>query len=447
MKGMARFFLYVLTGLLLAVPAWAQTNRPNLVVILADDLGWGDVGFNGRTEWATPNLDKLAQSGTTFKRWYTSAVVCAPSRAALMTGRYTIHCGVSGNGGDVPASETTLAEALRPLGYRTALFGKWHGGKPRDGGKDSLHPFEQGFDEFVGFRNAKHAWEHFPKELWFGRELKPVPTNTYTATFFTDHAVDFVAKHTNDPFFLYLAFTEPHLHVEAPAEDVRRYEGKFPEEDPAQPHRARYAAMISRMDAEVGRFLAKLDELNLSSNTLVVFSSDHGATFEVGNKGAAAFHDSNRPFRGQKRTLWEGGVRVPGIARWPGHIPAGSISTNVTVMMDVLPTLLAAAGTKPEAAWQVDGVNQLPVWTGQAQPAARTVFWEWRTEGNYQLAAMQDDWKLVITGQNQPELFNVVADPAERRNRAAEKPALAKHLEKDLKAWLATEAETAKKDQ
>jgi len=451
------------TGLVASVFTTASAaaegeKRPNVLLILADDLGWGDVGFNGRTEWATPNLDRLASRGTTFKRFYTAAVVCAPSRAALMTGKYTIHNGVSRNNDDLPASEVTLAEAFKGQGYATALFGKWHHGQPRDGRKTYVHPMDQGFDEFFGFTDAKHAWEKYPETLWHGRELKPV--SGYSDDMFTDHAIDFLkrrkrtpkeganqaetpAAKATAPFFLYVPYINTHFNIEAPAEEVARHKGKFPEVDPERPIRATYAAMVTQLDKNIGRLLTALEELGLADDTLVVFASDHGATFESGNLGTSDFHDSNRPFRGQKRTLWEGGIRVPGIACWPGHVPAGIVSHEVVHMTDLLPTLLAAAGAQPEAAWQVDGLDLWPRWSGkanaQASPVDRTLFWEWRVEGSHQVAAMRGDLKLVITSSGRPELFNVVTDPAERRNAIAEHPELARRLQNELKAWLMTE--------
>jgi arylsulfatase A len=443
MLRMGACFFSCWAALLAADATAAEPPRPpNLVIILADDLGWGDVGFNGRKEWRTPHLDRLAEQGTNFRRWYTAAVVCAPSRAALMTGKYGIHNGVVANNDDLPADQITLAQALKRHGYATALFGKWHHGRPRPGQKDYLHPLDLGFDEFFGFTDARHAWEHFPKELWFGREKKPF--QGYDGAAFTDHGIEFIKQNKERPFFLYLAHTEPHLLIEAPEEDVAEFRGKFQEKDPKEPFNARYAAMISRLDKEGGRFLRALDEQGLAENTLVVFSSDHGATFEEGNKGTAAFHDSNRPFRGQKRTLWEGGIRVPAIVRWPGKVPAGKVSNDVVHMTDVFPTLLAAAGQQPNAAWKVDGRNLLPVWTGKEKAAERTLFWEWRTEGYNQLAAMRGDMKLVITGNTKAELFNVENDPAERRSLHAEYPELYRQLQQDLKAWLATETAAAK---
>jgi arylsulfatase A-like enzyme len=420
----------------------AAERRPNLIFLFADDLGWGDVGFNGRTEWRTPNLDRLAARGTVFQRWYTAAPLCAPSRAALMTGKYTLHNGVTANNDELPANAVTLAQALKAHGYATALFGKWHHGKPRPDMKDYLNPLDRGFDEFMGFTDAVHAWEQYPKELWFGREKKPV--QGYANTLFTDRALDFLRRNKDRPFFLYLPYIATHFHIQAHAEDVAEHLGKFKERDPKDPANATYAAMVTRLDKEIGRVLEAVSGLGLSSDTLIVFSSDHGATFEKGNKGASAYHDSNRPFRGQKRTLWEGGIRVPGVVSWPGRVPAGEVSSSIVHMTDVFPTFLAAVGAEPDAAWKVDGCNLLSVWQGKAKAPERTLFWEWRTEGSRQLAAMRGDLKLVLTGGNAPEMFDVVNDPAERRSIIAQRPELAKQLRKELDTWLATETEDAK---
>jgi arylsulfatase A-like enzyme len=426
-----------LISLICAGTLFAAERPPNIVLIVADDLGWGDVGFNGRTEWNTPNLDRLASQGMLFRRWYVGAVVCAPSRACFLTGKYGIHNGVTTNSQDLPAEEITIAEALKPAGYSTALFGKWHHGQPRRKGGSYVHPMDQGFDEFFGFTDAREAWQHFPKQLWYGREQKQ--SSGYVDRLFADAAIEFIRRRRETPFFLYLPFTTPHLLIEAPPEDVAEHRGKFPERDPNKPLNATYAAMVTRQDKEIGRVLAALDERKLAEQTLVVFFSDHGATFEAGNQGTSAALDSNRPFRGQKRTLWEGGVRVPGVVRWPGKIAAGTVSNDPTHSIDLLPTLLAAADRSPEAAWKVDGTNLLPVWLGKSRAPERTLCWEWRSEGYYQLAAMRGDWKLVVTGANPPELFNVDTDPAERRSRAAEQPDLVSRLKREVGDWLATE--------
>ena len=433
--------LSLLALILSSVFAWTEATSakpPNVVLILADDLGWGDVGFNGRKDWTTPNLDRLAASGTTFTRWYTAAVVCAPSRAALMTGKYSIHDGVSRNNEDLPASETTIAEALKAKGYSTALFGKWHHGVPRPPLKTYVHPMDQGFDEFFGFTDAVHAWEQFPEELWDGRVMKPV--SGYANDMFTEKAINYLGRKKDTPFFLYVPYIATHFHIQAPEDEIALHRGKFAEVDPSKPLNATYAAMVTRLDRNVGRILEALNRLGLADDTIVIFSSDHGATFESGNKGVSDFHDSNRPFRGQKRTLWEGGIRVPGVVRWPGHVTAGRISRELVHMTDLFPTLLDAAGGAPDPSWKVDGHDLLADWTGTAKAVdARTLFWEWRSEGSNQLAAMRGDLKLVITDGGRPELFNVERDPAERRNLAALHPDVVKDLNSQLKAWLATE--------
>ena len=411
----------------------AQTRRPNLVILYADDMGWSDVRFNGREEWSTDNLDRLASQGTIFNRWYTGAPLCAPSRACLLTGRHTIHHGVRNNATDIPTSETTIAEALKPLGYATGLFGKWHRGQLPGGG--FTHPLDQGFDQTFGYLDARHAWEHFPKFLYRGREQEAV--KGFSSDLLVDEAIKFIRQHRTQPFFVYVPFIEPHFLIEAPEEDLKLYRGKFKEKNPAEPVNAAYAAMIHRMDSSIGRLVRALDQDGLSSNTLIFFSSDNGATFETGNKGTANAHDSNRPFRGQKRSLEEGGIRVPGLARWPGRIPAGRKSDVPMHMTDLLPTFLEAAGGKVDPAWKVDGMNLLDVWTGKGRLPERTLFWEFQTENRNMLAAMRGDFKLLDIG-GQQFLYNVVDDAGERRTLFQEYPEMFKQLQAELKAWLAT---------
>jgi arylsulfatase A len=424
--------------------ALAAERPPNVVLILADDLGYGDVGFCGRTEWATPNLDRLAKEGTVFRRFYTAGVVCAPARAALLTGRYGIHNGVTGNGSlDLPAEEVTLAEGLKSRGYATGLFGKWHHGPPRPGKETYTHPMDQGFDEFFGFTNARHAHQKFPAELFDGREKKP--SKGYADALFTDRAIDFINRKKGGPFFLYLPYTAPHSAVEAPQEDLAEHKGRFKENDPAKPFNAHYAAMVTRLDKEVGRVTKALADAGVADDTLLVFSSDHGATFETLQRGAAVYHDSNRPFRGQKRTIWEGGTRVPTFVRWPGgNVPAGKDNADVLHMCDLMPTLLAATGAQPPAGVKMGGANVLDVLRGKAAAPQRTLFWEWREGGNTQLAAMRGNMKLVVNGGNVPELYDVEADPAERLNQAADHGPLTKQLKAELEDWLATESDAAK---
>ena len=417
----------------MALAAQAQTRRPNLVILYADDMGWSDVGFNGRKEWSTPNLDRLAAQGTQFNRWYTAMPLCAPSRACLLTGKYTIHHTVRTNSSDLPKSEVTLAEAVKPLGYRTALIGKWHRGRLPDGG--FTHPLEQGFDQTYGYLDAKHAWEHFPKELYRGRTLEAA--KGYSCDLIVDEALKFINTDKSKPFFLYAAFIEPHFLIESPEENLAKHKGKFKELDPAKPYNAHYAGMIERLDAAIGRLVKAIDDAGLGRDTIFVFSSDNGATFEVGSQGAPYYHDSNRPYRGQKRSLEEGGIRVPGIVRWTGHVPAGRKSTDVMHMTDVMPSLLSAAGGTADPAWKVDGRNMLDVWLGKSPAPERTLFWEFQTEGIDQYAAMRGDWKLLQMGKNR-FLYNVKDDPQERRTQHGTNPEMFKQLQGELAAWLET---------
>jgi arylsulfatase A len=413
------------------------SRAPNIILIVADDLGWGDVGFNGRKEWSTPNLDKLAKEGRVLERCYTAGVVCAPSRAAFLTGKATIHSGVRVNHEDLPAEEVTIAEALKPLGYRTALFGKWHSGRPRSGQDQSVHPIDQGFEEFFGYTDADHAWEKFPTKLWEGRQ--EVAVTGYIDDLITDRGLDFARKNSRRPFFLYLAYVATHFHVAAPEDEVALHKGKFVEVDSELPLKASYAAMVTRLDRNIGRLLETIKQLDLSRETLIVFTSDHGATFESGNGGTSAALDSNRPFRGQKRTLWEGGVRVPGLVWWPGHVPAGVAGKEVVQLIDLLPTFVAAAGGTVKPGWRVDGINLLDVWAGKSVAPDRTIFWEWQSERADQIAAMRGEFKLVVSGGGKSELYDVVGDPAERRDISAEHPEITKELRDELAAWLKTE--------
>lgn len=408
-------------------------RQPNFLILFADDMGWGDLPINGRKDWETPHLDRLARQGTVFTRWYTAFPLCAPSRAALLTGKYSIHNGVRTNSQDLPPSEVTLAEALKPLGYRSALIGKWHRGRRPDGG--FTHPLDQGFDYTFGYLDARHAWEHFPKKLWRGRE--EVPVAGYSSDLLADEATRFIQQNRANPFFLYVPFIEPHFLIEAPEQDVGKYRGRFREKDPSKPLNATYAAMIHRLDHSIGRILKALADAGLEQDTIVIFTSDNGATFEAGNQGVSWYHDSNRPFRGQKRSLEEGGIREPAIVRWPGRVPAGVKSDAVIHNIDIFPTLLAAAGSQPDPAWKVDGYNMLGVWMGKEAPPERTLFWEIETDGWRMHAAMRGDFKLLITGDNK-FLYNVKEDPQERRTLGGAHPELLKQLEAELKAWLAT---------
>jgi arylsulfatase A-like enzyme len=415
--------------------AWGQ-KRPNIVLIVADDLGWGDVGYQGRDDWRTPRLDQLASRGATLPRCYSSAPICGPSRAGLLTGKAPSRIGVRGNSQDLPRAETTLAEALGPLGYRSAAIGKWHQGKvtPAGQGDGPSNPLDQGFGTFLGFLDTVHAWEKFPKTLCQGRDK--IAVSGYADDLFTDHAIEFLREPSDAPFFLYLAYTAPHFNIEAPADEVALHLPSKLDADPSRPTRATYAAMITRLDRNVGRVLDELEAQGRTGETIVVFTSDNGATFESGNLGTSRALDSNRPFRGQKRTLWEGGVRVPGLIVWPGHIPAGSTLDAPASHLDLFPTLVAAAGGDTPAG-NVDGIDLLPALTGAGTPLPdRPIFWEWRQEGTDQTAVLVGRSKLIALKDQRPELYDVVSDPSERLDRASEDQETVETLQELLDEWL-----------
>jgi len=440
-QGMMKQFVgWLFLGSILGIQAGtvlAADRAPNILLIVADDLGWGDVGFNGREEWTTPNLDRLAAHGVVLKRCYSAAPICGPSRGAYLTGKYTIHTGVRRNDQDLPTEEVTIAEALKHRGYTSGLFGKWQHGKPRSGRDSYVHPMDQGFDEFFGYTDSYDALEKFPVQLWRGRER--VRVSGYADDLITDRALDFLDRHKNGPFFLNVSYLAPHFTIAAPEEEIARLKGKVPDADPAQPRNATYAAMITRMDWNIGRLIEALERLHLVQDTLIVFASDNGATFEFGNQGASAALDSNRPLRGHKRTLWEGGIRVPGLVCWPGKIPAGQVCHENVHLADLLPTLVAAAGGTLDAAWHIDGSNVLPLWTGHGHAPDRTLFWEWQSEGADQLAALRGDFKLMIARGGKPELYDIAADPGERRDLSATHPQRVKQLQSELEGWIATE--------
>ncbi len=442
-----------LGALVLSASLAQPRNGPNILLVVADDLGWGDVSMNGRKSWRTPNIDRLAREGTRFTRFYSGAAVCNPARACLMTGKYSIHNGVKGYNDDLPSSETTVAEALRDVGYDTALFGKWHRGQRSDGGY--THPVDQGWDEYLGFMTGREAWEHFPE--WLHHNRGRADATGFASDIFADAAIEFVSQRRDKPFFVYLAFTEPHSWIEAPKTEVARFLGEFEEANEGEPYNARYAAMITKMDESIGRVLDALDRLSLRDDTLVIFTSDQGATFEPQNEGASHYHDSNTPLRGQKRSLEEGGIRVPGAVRWPARVPSGRSSSEVVHFIDVFPTLMAAAGAESRIPSNVDGANMLAVLEGKRSSPERTLFWEWEADqgepgiksegvqmgkhavrGVKMYAAMRGDMKLLdINGARY--LYDVARDPAERRPLSTEHPELVKSLHGALQEWKATD--------
>ena len=440
---------------------------PNIVYILADDLGYGELGAYGQTRIKTPHLDRLAAEGLRFTQHYSGSPVCAPSRCTLLTGKHTGHCYVRDNyelGGFADDEERgqlplelgsfTLGRMLQEAGYATAVIGKWGLGGPGSTGV----PHQQGFDFFYGYLDQKQAHNYYPTHLWRNTEWDTLrnpyfhphqrfegddpndPTAydrykgiDYAVDLMADEAVQFIRDHADGPFFLYMPHTVPHLALQVPDEELVQYEGMFDETpylgDKAYlPHirpQSAYAAMISRMDAHVGRILAVLDELGLADNTLVMFSSDNGPTY-VGGVDTDLFQSAG-PLRGGKGEVYEGGIRVPMIARWSGRIATGSTTDHVSAFWDVIPTLAELTGTATPA--DLDGVSFLPTLLGQgAQAPPSELYWEYHGRSwNGAQAVRLGDWKGVRLGghddANAPiELYNLATDLGEQNNVAADHP-------------------------
>jgi arylsulfatase A-like enzyme len=431
------------------VPGVAATApRPNILLILSDDQGYGDVGVHGLKEFATPHLDSIARNGVLCTDAYVSAPQCAPARCGILTGRYQQRFGYEYNndspGIGLPLGERTIADRLKGNGYVTGLVGKWHLGK-----EDAFHPLERGFTEFYGFLGGGHTYLARPagkaaprSELMRNRE--PVPHTKYLTDQFGDEAVAFVERHAAAPWFLFLSFNAPHSPVQATPE----YLARVP--DIANPKRRTYAAMVTAMDDNIGRVLAKLRATRQEERTLVIFLSDNG-----GPLGSAWNGSSNLPFRGQKGDTFEGGIRVPFFAQWKGVLPAGQRFTPPVISLDLVPTILAAAGVvAAEDAPALDGVNLLPAWKGEAALAARALYWRFNfppaRETLYKSAMREGDWKLVKSwertagGEPQPsvlKLINLAEDPGETRDRMATDAERARSLQNKWDAWNAGLAE------
>jgi arylsulfatase A-like enzyme len=409
--------------------AGGKARKPNIIVILADDLGYADVGFHGCKDIPTPHLDSLAKRGVRFTNGYVSGPYCSPTRAGLLTGRYQNRFGHEFNpGGGVqqglPTSEVTLADRLRALGYRTGLVGKWH-----LGGTAKMQPTARGFDEFFGFLGGAHSY--FPDKKGKGilRGTSPVEEKEYLTDAFAREAVSFIEKHHKDPFFLYLAFNAVHTPMDA----TEKYLKRFP--SIADSQRQKYAAMLSAMDDAVGRVLAKLRERGLEEDTLIFFLSDNGGPTMVGTTINGSI---NLPLRGSKRQLLEGGVRVPFVVCWKGRLPEGKTHDHPVIALDILPTAIAAAGGTVQAEWKLDGVNLLPHLQGKINAAPHdTLYWRF----GEQFAIRHGDWKLVQYDKTGMHLYNLREDIGEQNDLAAKQPERVKLLKDVWSKWNAQLAE------
>lgn len=429
--------------------ARAEPRRPSIIFILADDLGYGDLGCYGQTKIKTPNIDNLAAEGMRFTSFYAGSTVCAPSRCALMTGRHTGHAYVRGNGAlPLRAEDVTVAEVLKQAGYATGLVGKWGLGNENTAGV----PQKKGFQEFVGFLDQTHAHDYYTDHLWrydpttgWDKEISLYENlngkkKLYVQDLFTKAATNFVRIHVPDrfnqfrPFFLYLAYTIPHANNE---EGQRTGNGmQVPTDAPysdqpwPQPEKNK-AAMITRLDRDIGLLGDRLKQLKIDDQTLIFISSDNGPHKEGGVD--PAFFQSAGPWRGIKRDMYEGGIRVPLIVRWPGRIKAKQTNEEPWAFWDFLPTAAEIARAKPPEG--IDGLSMLPTLLGQPQTNRHEfLYWEFHERG-FQQAARMGDWKAVRSQAGKPfELYNLKADPRETNNVAEQNPKVVAKMEDYLKS-------------
>ena len=416
---------------------WAQqrASRPNIIVILADDLGYGDLGCFGQKRIQTPHIDKLAAGGTLFRSAYSGSTVCAPSRCVLMTGKHTGHSTVRGNHDpEVPIrrDEATIGTVLKAAGYRNAVFGKWGLGANQDDGT----PLQRGYDEFLGYMNHWHAHQAFPDYIWDGRREQRLIENwfhqrkVFAPDLFADRTVEFLRKQSAaQPFFVYFASIIPHANNELGRFQPNGMEapdqGIYAKEDWPDVEK-NFAAAVTRLDGYVGRIVETLKAQGLDANTLIVFTSDNGSHKEGGHD--PKFFGSAGPLRGNKRDMYEGGIRVPAIVRWPGRVKAGAVSDTPWAFWDLLPTFAEVAGAKAPAG--LDGVSLVRLWTTGQAPRRDYFYWEFHERGFHQ-AVRQGDWKLVRQGPRYAlELFDVAKDIGETRDVAKDHPDVVARLEK-----------------
>ena len=441
--------------------AFCEDRLPNIIYVLADDLGYAEVGCYGQTKIKTPNIDALAESGIRFTNHYSGSPVCASSRCVLMTGKHTGHAYIRGNtevggwGPDEPEGQTpladaeiTIAEILKQKGYQTAVIGKWGLGGPGSVG----HPNFQGFDFFYGYLCQRVAHNYYPTHLWHNHDvdvlgnryfkahqrIKSVPASdsewkkyqgeVYATDTMIEHAETFITNNKSKPFFLYYATVVPHAALQVPDDSLEQYKGTFDDQPylgnkgylPHPYPRAAYAAMVTRMDRNVGRIIKIVKQHELQDDTLIVFSSDNGPTYNGGTD--SKFFNSTGSLRGLKGSLFEGGIRVPMIASWPGQIPAGNVTDHVSSFQDVMPTVCEIVGARlPD---QTDGISFLPTLTGELdkQKQHNSLYWELKN----QQAFRQGDWKLYRrankNGKTKSHLFNLADDEAEQNNLAESHP-------------------------
>ena len=397
-----------------------EKPKPNVIFLLCDDLGYGDLGCYGQQKIKTPNLDRMAAEGLRFTQAYAGTTVCAPTRCALMTGLHIGHAPIRANrelqpeGQEpLPAGTFTVAHLFKQAGYATAAFGKWGLGFVDSSGA----PDKMGFEDFYGYNCQRQAHHYYPDHLWRNRERIELDGKTYSHDIIATEMLKWVRAHARQPFFLYVPFTIPHPSYQVP--DLGAYANE-PWPEPMK----KYAAMISRMDATCGELFALLKELKLDESTLVFYSSDQGAD----NKQALELFHSNGPFRGGKRTMYEGGLRVPMICRWPGCIPAGTTNTTQWGFYDFLPTCAALLDRPLPTGAKLDGVSALPAILDGKTIKRDFLYWELH-EGKFIQGVRVGDWKAAKHGPNVPvELYDLGKDIAEAHDVSAEHPDIVQQL-------------------
>ncbi len=451
--------LLTLAILCMATLSHAAT-KPNVIYIIADDLGYGDLSLYGQTKFQTPNIDAIGKQGITFKHHYSAAPVCAPARGSLMTGYHVGHGIVRGNYEvkpegqfPMPADTFTLAHMFKKAGYATGAFGKWGLGAPGS----SSEPLKMGFDRFYGYNCQRQAHHYYPYFLWNDRQRDMLwgnfglETEEFAPDLIQAQALEFVEANKDRPFFMFYPIVQPHAEMVAPEKYMAKYRGKFSPEKPfkgvddgpefrkadygsqAEPHAA-FAAMVETVDEDIGELMAKLEELGIADNTLVIFTSDNGPHQEGGHN--PDYFNSNGGLRGHKRDLYEGGIRVPMMARWPGKIPAGAVTDHPSAFQDVLPTMADVTGQPtPEG---IDGISFLPtlLQTG-AQKPHDYLYWEFH-ELKGRVAIRKGNWKgvryNVSVDPNSPlELYDLATDPSETKNLAASNPEIVRDLDALIK--------------
>jgi len=443
------FCLLLLASVTNHLMAQDYSKKPNIIFVLVDDMGWGDLGFNGQKKIKTPAIDRMAREGMVMTNHYSGSTVCAPSRCALLTGMTTGHgrirglpgwTAVKGKGTDLTSEDITVGKELKRAGYATAVIGKWGMAESRPLKGNPGLPLNQGFDYFYGYETHGAAHHYYPEKLWLNNDeietgnIAVEKKGVYTPDAVTDTALNYISRNKNNPFFLYLTYTIPHLELTVPEESKKQYEKlgwplrkmNFAHYYNDSNGHVTYAGMISRLDTYVQRVLDHLKSLGIEDNTLVIFASDNGHEYDDVKK---EFFNSNGPFRGHKRDLYEGGIRTPFIARWPGKITAGSKTDLQAAFWDFLPTACEIAGLKPSA--RIDGISYLPTLLNKpGQQKHEYLYWETNEKMGPIQAVRKGNWKAIKFLDKPIELYDLSRDISETRNVAATNPDIVKQMER-----------------